>query len=42
MLNVAKGLDVEEALVEAFLAGLLVSQAGWFTARPGPLPGSGR
>ncbi len=37
VLNVAKGLDVEEALVEAFLAGLLVSQAGWFTARPGPL-----
>jgi lysyl-tRNA synthetase class 2 len=37
VLNVAKGLDVEEALVEAFLAGLLVSQAGRFTARPGPL-----
>jgi len=35
--NVTKGLDVEEALVEAFLAGLLVSQAGRFTARQGPL-----
>ncbi|HKQ00200.1 MAG TPA: hypothetical protein VJ735_07690, partial [Actinomycetes bacterium] len=37
VLNVAKGLDVEEALVEAFLAGLLVSQVGRFTARQGPL-----
>ena len=37
VLNVAKGLDVEEALVEAFLAGLLVGQAGRFTARQGPL-----
>jgi lysyl-tRNA synthetase class 2 len=37
VLNVTKGLDVEEALVEAFLAGLLVSQAGRFTARQGPL-----
>jgi lysyl-tRNA synthetase class 2 len=37
VLNVTKGLDVEEALVEAFLAGLLVSQAGHFTARHGPL-----
>jgi lysyl-tRNA synthetase class 2 len=37
VLNVTKGLDVEEALVEAFLAGLLVSQAGRFTARHGPL-----
>ena len=37
VLNVAKGLDVEEALVEAFLAGLLVSQAGRFAARQGPL-----
>jgi lysyl-tRNA synthetase class 2 len=32
VLNVAKGLDVEEALVEAFLAGLLVSQGSRFTA----------
>jgi lysyl-tRNA synthetase class 2 len=37
VLNVAKGLDVEEALVEAFLAGLLVSQADRFAARHGPL-----
>jgi lysyl-tRNA synthetase class 2 len=37
VLNVTKGLDVEEALVEAFLAGLLVSQASRFAARPGPL-----
>jgi lysyl-tRNA synthetase, class II len=37
VLNVTKGLDVEEALVEAFLAGLLVSQAGRFAARQGPL-----
>jgi lysyl-tRNA synthetase, class II len=36
VLNVTKGLDVEEALVEAFLAGLLLSQAGSFTARQGP------
>jgi len=37
VLNVAKGLDVEEALVEAFLGGLLVSQAGRFTAHQGLL-----
>jgi lysyl-tRNA synthetase class 2 len=37
VLHVAKGLDVEEATIEAFLAGLLVSQAGRFTATPGPL-----
>jgi lysyl-tRNA synthetase class 2 len=37
ILNVTKDLDVEEALVEAFLAGLLVSQAGRFAARHGPL-----
>jgi lysyl-tRNA synthetase class 2 len=37
VLNVTKGFDVEEALLEAFLAGLLVSQAGRFTARQGPL-----
>ena len=37
VLNVTKGLDVEEALVEAFLAGLLVSQGGRFGARQGPL-----
>jgi lysyl-tRNA synthetase class 2 len=37
VLNVTKGLDVEEALVEAFLAGLLAGQAGRFTARQGPL-----
>jgi lysyl-tRNA synthetase, class II len=37
VLNVAKGLDVEEALVEAFLAGLLGGQAGRFAARQGPL-----
>jgi lysyl-tRNA synthetase class 2 len=36
-LHVAKGLDVEEATIEAFLAGLLVSQAGCFTAAAGPL-----
>jgi lysyl-tRNA synthetase class 2 len=37
VLHVAKGLDVEEATIEAFLAGLLVSQAGQFTAVGGPL-----
>jgi lysyl-tRNA synthetase, class II len=37
VLNVTKGLDVEEALVEAFLTGMLVTKAGDFTARPGPL-----
>jgi lysyl-tRNA synthetase class 2 len=37
ILNLTKGLDVEEALVEAFLAGLLVSQASRFSARQGPL-----
>jgi lysyl-tRNA synthetase, class II len=37
VLNVTKGFDVEEALVEAFLAGLLVSQGGRFTARQGSL-----
>jgi lysyl-tRNA synthetase, class II len=37
VLHVAKGLDVEEATIEAFLAGLLVSQAGCFTAAAGPL-----
>jgi lysyl-tRNA synthetase class 2 len=35
VLNVVKGLDVEEALVESFLAGLLAAQAGSFPARPG-------
>jgi lysyl-tRNA synthetase, class II len=34
-LHVIKGLDVEEALVEAFLAGLLCGQAGSFVARAG-------
>jgi lysyl-tRNA synthetase class 2 len=37
VLNVTKGLDVEEALLEAFLVGLLVSRAGCFTARQGPV-----
>src|SRR6266508_6757482 len=32
-LHVVKGLDVEEALTEAFLAGLLAGQAGCFPAR---------
>jgi lysyl-tRNA synthetase class 2 len=35
VLHVVKGLDVEEALVEAFLAGLLTAQAGSFPARAG-------
>jgi lysyl-tRNA synthetase, class II len=34
VLHVIKGLDVEEALVEAFLAGLLSGQAACFVARP--------
>ena len=33
VLHVVKGLDVEEALVEAFLAGLLSGQAGCFPGR---------
>jgi lysyl-tRNA synthetase class 2 len=33
VLHVVKGLDVEEALVEAFLAGLLSGQAACFPAR---------
>jgi lysyl-tRNA synthetase, class II len=33
VLNVVKGLDVEEALAEAFLAGLLCGQAGCFPGR---------
>jgi lysyl-tRNA synthetase, class II len=37
VLNLTKGLDVEEALVETALAGLLAGQAGRFTARQGPL-----
>jgi lysyl-tRNA synthetase, class II len=36
VLHVVKGLDVEEALGEAFLAGLLAGQGTWFVARPGP------
>ncbi len=36
VLHLIKGLDVEEAVVEAFLAGLLTGQAGWFCARIGP------
>ncbi len=35
VLHVVKGLDVEEALVEAFLAGLLSAKASCFPARPG-------
>ena len=35
VLHVVKGLDVEEALAEAFLAGLLSAQAGSFPARAG-------
>src|SRR6266542_1639949 len=35
VLHVVKGLDVEEALVEAFLAGLLSAKAACFPARPG-------
>jgi lysyl-tRNA synthetase, class II len=33
VLHVVKGLDVEEALAEAFLAGLLTGQAGHFPGR---------
>lgn len=36
VLNVVKGLDVEEALVEAFLAGLLCGQIRHFPARATP------
>jgi lysyl-tRNA synthetase, class II len=36
VLHVVKGLDVEEALVEAFLAGLLSAQIGHFPARATP------
>ncbi|HYT26857.1 MAG TPA: hypothetical protein VEP73_10290, partial [Actinomycetota bacterium] len=34
--HLVKGLDVEEALVEAFLAGLLTAKGDRFTAHPGP------
>jgi lysyl-tRNA synthetase class 2 len=34
VLHVVKGLDVEEALAEAFLAGLVSGQAGCFPGRP--------
>jgi lysyl-tRNA synthetase class 2 len=37
VLHLTKGLDVEEALVEAFLAGLLAGKGRRFGARPGPL-----
>jgi lysylphosphatidylglycerol synthetase-like protein (DUF2156 family)/DNA-binding beta-propeller fold protein YncE len=37
VLNLTKGLDVEEALLELCLAGLLAAQAGQFNARQGPL-----
>ena len=36
VLHVVMGLDVEEALVEAFLAGLLSAKAACFPAWPGP------
>jgi lysyl-tRNA synthetase class 2 len=36
VLHLLKGLDFEEALAEAFLAGLLAGQGGRFTARAGP------
>jgi lysyl-tRNA synthetase class 2 len=36
LLHLLKGLDFEEAVVEAFLAGLLAGQGGRFTARAGP------
>jgi lysyl-tRNA synthetase class 2 len=36
VLHLLKGLDFEEAVVEAFLAGLLAGQGGRFTARAGP------
>jgi lysyl-tRNA synthetase, class II len=36
VLHLLKGLDFEEALAEAFLAGLLAGQGRWFTARAGP------
>ena len=36
VLHLLKGLDFEEAAVEAFLAGLLVGQGGRFAARAGP------
>ena len=36
VLHLLKGLDFEEAVVEAFLAGLLAGQRGRFTARAGP------
>jgi lysyl-tRNA synthetase class 2 len=35
VLHVIKGLDIEEALLQAFLAGILVGQAGRFPARTG-------
>ncbi|HEY6708067.1 MAG TPA: phosphatidylglycerol lysyltransferase domain-containing protein, partial [Actinomycetota bacterium] len=40
VLHVIKGLDVEEALAEAFIGGLLAGMGAQFRARPGP--GSGR
>jgi lysyl-tRNA synthetase class 2 len=36
ILHLLKGLDFEEAVAEAFLAGLLAGQGGRFTARAGP------
>jgi lysyl-tRNA synthetase class 2 len=36
VLHLLKGLDFEEAVVEAFLTGLLAGQGGRFTARAGP------
>jgi lysyl-tRNA synthetase, class II len=36
VLHLLKGLDFEEAVAEAFLAGLLAGQGGRFTARAGP------
>jgi lysyl-tRNA synthetase, class II len=36
VLHLLKGLDFEEAVAEAFLAGLLAGQGGQFTARAGP------
>src|SRR5207247_7554060 len=34
ILHVVKGLDVEEALIDAFLTGLLCGHASCFPARP--------
>ena len=34
--HLVKGLDVVEAVVQAALAGWLLGQQRWFTARPGP------